>query len=191
MPAAMILTPVALALGVIVLAGGGPPSGGPPAPAPAGAVPSATPRHRSLGGVAVHVAAASTPRGAPALRPGPQPWSPGHRGVDLGAGAGAPVLAAGDGRVTFVGTVAGAGSSWWTHGTLRTTYEPVTATMPSGAAVSAGQEIGRLDAATGHCGRACLHWGALRGSVYVDPLLLPGLPGAPGPPVLLPLGAGS
>ena len=122
--------------------------------------------------------------------PGPQPWSPGHRGVDLGAGAGAAVLAAGDGRVTFVGTVAGVGVVVVDHGTLRTTYGPVTATMPSGAAVSAGQEIGRLDAATGHCGRACLHWGALRGSVYVDPLLLPGLPGAPGPPVLLPLGVG-
>ncbi len=191
MPAAMILTPVALALGVIVLAGGGPPSGGPPAPAPAGAVPSAPP------GTAPSVASRFTwpLRPPPAVlrrfAPGPQPWSPGHRGVDLGAGAGAAVLAAGDGRVTFVGTVAGVGVVVVDHGTLRTTYEPVTATMPRGAAVSAGQEIGRLDAATGHCGRACLHWGALRGSVYVDPLLLPGLPGAPGPPVLLPLGAGS
>ncbi|MGH3441091.1 MAG: hypothetical protein ACRDUY_03425, partial [Nitriliruptorales bacterium] len=35
------------------------------------------------------------------------PWGPGHRGVDLLALPGEQVVAAGDGRVTFAGLVAG------------------------------------------------------------------------------------
>jgi murein DD-endopeptidase MepM/ murein hydrolase activator NlpD len=116
---------------------------------------------------------------------GPQPWSPGHRGVDLAGGAGTPVLAAAAGRISFAGPVAGVGVVVVDHGALRTTYEPVTPTVKVGAAVTAGARIGTLAASTAHCGVVCLHWGALRGDVYVDPLLLPGLAG---PPVLLPLG---
>jgi hypothetical protein len=37
--------------------------------------------------------------------------------------------------------------------------------------VAAGTTIGHLQAAPGHCGvRSCLHWGLLRGKVYLDPL---------------------
>src|SRR5512143_1009667 len=39
--------------------------------------------------------------------PGPQVWSPGHRGVDLAASVGSPLLAAGAGVVSFAGPVAG------------------------------------------------------------------------------------
>ncbi len=56
------------------------------------------------------------------------------------------------------------------HGDLRTTYEPVAASIAVGAQVPAGAEIGRLDA--GHAGcpaAACLHWG-LRGGAYLDPV---------------------
>lgn len=117
---------------------------------------------------------------------GPQPWSPGHRGVDLGGGAGAPVLAAAAGHVSFAGPVAGVGVVVVDHGAVRTTYEPVTPTVKVGAVVGEGARIGTLTASTAHCAVVCLHWGALRADVYVDPLLLPGLGG---PPVLLPMGA--
>ena len=121
-----------------------------------------------------------------AFAPGPQPWSPGHRGVDLAAAAGRPVLAASAGVVAFAGTVAGRGVLSVEHGGVRTTYEPVVAAVPAGRAVRTGQRIGTVQASpASHCApAACLHWGAIRAGRYVDPLLLVG---AGGPVVLLPL----
>lgn len=116
---------------------------------------------------------------------GPHPWSPGHRGVDLAAPPGADVLAAGGGRVSFAGTVAGVGVVVVNHRALRTTYEPVRGTVPVGAVVARGDRIGLLLPTTGHCATGCLHWGAIRAGGYVDPLSLLGV----GPAVLLPLGA--
>jgi murein DD-endopeptidase MepM/ murein hydrolase activator NlpD len=61
-------------------------------------------------------------------------------------------------------------------GGLRTTYEPVIATVHTGDAVTAGQSLGALEA--GHPGcpvAACLHWGLRRGEQYLDPLALLGL----------------
>jgi murein DD-endopeptidase MepM/ murein hydrolase activator NlpD len=104
----------------------------------------------------------------------PEPWLPGHRGVDLGARPGAQVLAAGAGTVAFAGRVAGVGVVSVEHANgLRTTYEPVTALVRAGQAVARGQVIGLLDA--GHPGcpvPACLHWGLRRGGIYLDPLIL-------------------
>jgi murein DD-endopeptidase MepM/ murein hydrolase activator NlpD len=115
---------------------------------------------------------------------GPQPWSPGHRGVDLAASAGQSVLAAGPGVVTFAGRIAGVGAVSVTHaGGLRTTYQPVAAGVRKGDPVEAGQELGTLGDWPGHCAGPCLHWGALRGRTYLDPLALLGLL----PPVLLPV----
>ena len=115
---------------------------------------------------------------------GPYRWSPGHRGVDLAASPGQQVLSAGTGKITFAGRVAGRDVVVVTHhGGLRTTYEPVAATVRVGQRTEPGTIIGRLDAWPGHCPGPCLHWGALRGDVYVDPLSLL----APAPlPVLLP-----
>ncbi len=117
--------------------------------------------------------------------PPPQPWLPGHRGVDLAAAAGTPVLAAGDGVVTFAGAVAGRPVLTVTHAAgLRTTYEPVYSDVEVGTPVLAGVPIGRLRA--GHPGcvaPACLHWGLRRGGTYLDPLALLGR----GPVRLLPL----
>jgi murein DD-endopeptidase MepM/ murein hydrolase activator NlpD len=97
-------------------------------------------------------------------------WGPGHRGVDLQARPGQPVLAAAAGRVTHAGVVAGRGTVTLLHtGGLRTTYEPVEAGVRTGEAVSAGQRLGVLQAGGSHC-RACLHLGAVRGRLYVDPL---------------------
>ena len=115
---------------------------------------------------------------------GPQPWSPGHRGVDLAASAGQPVLAAGPGVVTFAGRIAGVGAVAVGHGQgLRTTYEPVDADVHLGDHVDAGDRLGTVSRWPTHCD-ACLHWGAIRGETYVDPLQLLGLV----PPVLLPIG---
>jgi murein DD-endopeptidase MepM/ murein hydrolase activator NlpD len=106
--------------------------------------------------------------------PPPQPWLPGHRGVDLVAGAGTPVRAAGAGVVAFAGPVAGVGVVSIDHpGGLRTTYEPLVAVVRAGQAVATGDVIGAL--AAGHPGcpfPVCLHWGLRRGATYLDPLAL-------------------
>ncbi|MER5531281.1 M23 family metallopeptidase [Streptomyces sp. NPDC002677] len=102
-------------------------------------------------------------------------YGPGHRGVDLGAAPGAEVRAVAAGRVSFAGRVAGRGVvSVRLAGTdLRTTYEPVTVQVKKGEEVTAGQVVGTVERLGAHCGaRACVHWGLLRGDVYVDPLLL-------------------
>ncbi|BEP16535.1 hypothetical protein acdb102_48460 [Acidothermaceae bacterium B102] len=109
------------------------------------------------------------------FQPPPHPWSAGHRGVDLAAAPDATVLAAGSGVVSFAGYLAGVGVVAVRHpGGLRTTYEPVVPGVTVGMAVAAGDPIGRLLPGHGECGpgRWCLHWGLLRGSVYLDPLTL-------------------
>jgi murein DD-endopeptidase MepM/ murein hydrolase activator NlpD len=176
-------------LATVVVAGPGPGTA-PRVPARPAVLPRAAP-------------AAATPAGSPTARPvyrwpvppppvllrrfavGPYRWSPGHRGVDLAVASGAEILAAGPGVVTFAGPVAGRGVVAVGHaGGVRTTYEPLTPRVRAGDRVVAGAVIGVL-AAGAHCGRPCLHWGALRGDVYLDPLTLLRLPA---PPVLLPLG---
>ncbi|MEV7226485.1 peptidoglycan DD-metalloendopeptidase family protein [Polymorphospora sp. NPDC051019] len=118
-----------------------------------------------------------TPRPVRRFDPPPRPWLPGHRGVDLAATTGVPVLAAGAGTVFFAGRIAGRGVVSVVHGNgLRTTYEPVLPAVTGGATVRAGDPIGTLEA--GHPGcpvEACLHWGLRRGDEYLDPLALLGL----------------
>ncbi|MEU8589618.1 M23 family metallopeptidase [Streptomyces sp. NPDC048664] len=123
------------------------------------------------------------------------PYGPGHRGVDLAARPGDPVRAVADGRVVFAGEVAGRGAvSVELSGTgsppLRTTYEPVRASVHEGDAVSAGDVVGTLEAPAVHCLSTCLHWGLRRGAAYLDPLsLLPPWLLSRGPSRLLPLHA--
>lgn len=112
------------------------------------------------------------------FEPPPKRWLPGHRGVDLLGTPGQPVLAPVAGTVTYAGALGGRGVVVLSHGATRTTYEPVRASVRIGAAVPAGAPIGRLSAAGSHCvPRACLHWGLIRGTEYLDPLSLAG--GAP------------
>ena len=109
--------------------------------------------------------------------PPPRPWLAGHRGVDLSAAPSSVVRAAWAGVVVFAGMVAGRGVVSVAHpGGLRTTYEPVWATVVVGDQVRLGAELGTLS--TGHSGcptAACLHWGLRRGDRYLDPLALLGL----------------
>lgn len=110
------------------------------------------------------------------FEPPPEPWLAGHRGVDLLASPGEPVLAAGAGRVTFAGRVGGVPAVTVTHPDgRRTTYQPVLAAVVRGSTVRRGAILGRVSAGGSHClPRACLHWGLLLGSSYLDPLSLVG-----------------
>jgi hypothetical protein len=104
-----------------------------------------------------------------------QPWRRGNRGVDLAATAGAVVRAAGAGVVGFAGPLAGRGVVVIIHGPLRTTYEPVQPSVKVGDRVTISEPIGRVRSAPSPCPpRTCLHWGLLRGRVYLDPMLLLG-----------------
>ena len=116
--------------------------------------------------------------------PPDSPYGAGHRGVDLAGGPGQPVRAALPGTVSYAGPLAGRGVVVVDHGGTRTTYEPVAADASVGDVVPAGGRIGTLQLPGSHCfPRACLHWGWIRGEVYLDPLRLVG----GGPVRLLPL----
>lgn len=122
-------------------------------------------------------------------------WSPGHRGVDLAAEPGEPVLSPASGVVTFAGTVAGRGVVTVLHQDgRRSSMEPVAAAVRAGDQVAAHAALGELQpvpaGSVAHCAPAsCLHWGVreVRDGIerYVDPL---GLLDGAGPVVLLPLG---
>lgn len=120
-------------------------------------------------------------------------YGPGHRGVDLAAAPGAPVRAVAAGRVAFAGRVAGRGVvSVDLTGTgdppLRTTYEPVTASVEEGEEVEPGEVIGTVAASGSHCTSPCVHWGLRRGETYMNPLgLLPPWLLHRGPSRLLPV----
>ncbi|MFB9313846.1 murein hydrolase activator EnvC family protein [Nocardioides plantarum] len=117
--------------------------------------------------------------------PPDSPYGSGHRGVDLGGSPGQPVRSALPGRVSYAGPLAGRGVVVVDHGTTRTTYQPVRATVSVGDTVASGAPIGTLQLPGSHCfPRACLHWGWIEGAdTYLDPLRLVGS----GPVRLLPL----
>ncbi|WP_197431397.1 MULTISPECIES: M23 family metallopeptidase [unclassified Dietzia] len=113
--------------------------------------------------------------------PPAQRWLSGHRGVDLAAPPLAVIRAPAGGTVVFAGAVGGRPVLSIEHGAgLRTTYEPVRATVRTGDDVATGDTVGHLLA--GHAGcpvHACLHWGARVASGgpagdddYIDPLSL-------------------
>ena len=116
----------------------------------------------------------------------PAPWAAGHRGVDLAASDGAPVLAPAGGIVTFAGPVAGRPVVVVSHPDgRRSSLEPVIGSVPVGEPVTGGQLVGTLADIATHCApRRCLHWGVRDGETYLDPMSL--LP-LHGPVVLLPL----
>jgi murein DD-endopeptidase MepM/ murein hydrolase activator NlpD len=152
-----------LALLAVVVAGASAPLTAAAEPAPAGTEVAAGPWTAPLPGDLVVTRSFDAP---------PHPYAAGHRGVDLRGSPGAPVLAAGDGVVVFAGLVAGRPVVSVDHADgLRTTYEPVDASVGAGQAVARGSPIGTL--ALGHAGcpaSACLHWGLRRGETYLDPL---------------------
>ncbi|MGI8433509.1 MAG: murein hydrolase activator EnvC family protein [Nocardioidaceae bacterium] len=110
-----------------------------------------------------------------AFEPPEHDWEPGHRGVDLLGTPRQPVHSIGAGTVVFAGAIAGRGVVVVDHGPLRSTYEPVTASVHPGDTVSAGDAVGLLQSVQSHCPpRTCLHLGLRRGDRYLDPLSLLG-----------------
>ncbi|WP_345665151.1 M23 family metallopeptidase [Streptomyces venetus] len=151
-----------------------------------------------VGDVAVPAVGRAWPVGSrpPVLRGWEPPatvYGRGHRGVDLAAAPGTPVRAVAAGRVAFAGRVAGKGVvSVELAGTgdppLRTTYEPVTASVEQGDEVDPGEVIGTVDPTGSHCTATCVHWGLRRGETYLNPLsLLPPWLLSRGPSRLLPV----
>jgi murein DD-endopeptidase MepM/ murein hydrolase activator NlpD len=75
--------------------------------------------------------------------------------------------------VRYAGGVAGRGVVTIAHANgLRTTYLPVRPSVRPGRSIAAGDVIGVVEDSGSHCRTPCLHWGLLRGSLYLDPLLL-------------------
>lgn len=116
----------------------------------------------------------------PALR-----WSPGHRGIDLGAAAGRELLAPAPGVVSYGGMVVDRPVLVIDHGHgLLSSFEPVTGAPRPGTLVAAGDRIGTV-AMGGHCDGHCLHWGLRLHGEYIDPMLTIS---DRRPSILLPLG---
>ena len=110
------------------------------------------------------------------LRPFSAPtnrYAAGHRGVDLLAESDV-VQAAGDGVVSFSGTVAGRGVVVISHPDgISTEYEPVAPEVVTRQQVRRGDRIGSVSGTHDGCpSDRCLHWGARRGQNYLDPLRL-------------------
>ncbi|MEW1866390.1 peptidoglycan DD-metalloendopeptidase family protein [Streptomyces sp. NPDC088194] len=178
--------------------GGGAAGGGAPAPVRSGYGAGARVRAGCTGppGPAARCWPVAGPgaRGRPLVLRGFEPpataWAAGHRGVDLSAAPRVEVRAAAAGEVAFAGPVAGVPVVVVAlPGGLRTTYEPVRAAVAVGARVAAGDRLGEAAAEMpAHCAAACVHWGLLRGDVYLDPLtLLPPALRRAGPSRLLPV----
>lgn len=107
------------------------------------------------------------------------PFGAGHRGVDLAVRPGEPVVAAGAGRVTFAGSVAGTLHVVVAHrGGRRTSYSFLSAvSVRRGDTVGLGAVVGRAGGAVGpgHV-PGVLHLGLRVGERYVDPAALFGPP---------------
>ncbi|PWC08264.1 murein hydrolase activator EnvC family protein [Mycetocola zhujimingii] len=104
---------------------------------------------------------------APATR-----YAAGHRGIDLTAPGGTPVVAPADGLVSFSGTVVDRPVLSITYpGGLVSSIEPVIGTVAEGDQVLAGTVIGSV-ASGGHCSDSCAHFGVRLHGEYVNPLAL-------------------
>lgn len=103
-------------------------------------------------------------------------YGSGHRGIDLEAQPGTAVRAVAEATVALARPVAGKPVLVLVveHpdlGRLRVTYEPVLPDVEPGDRVLAGQPIGTLAPAGGHCGREphCLHLGVKHEGRYLNP----------------------
>lgn len=109
--------------------------------------------------------------------PPDSPYSSGHRGIDIAAPIGSPILAPADGSVAFAGSVGGSIYVSIDHdGGIRSTFSWLSSrSVQKGEVVREGQLIGYTG--LGHSGSTTphLHLGMRMSDEYVDPLdyLLP------------------
>lgn len=98
------------------------------------------------------------------FRPPGTPWGPGNRGVDYATRPGGAVRAAADGIVSFAGQVGGTLHVTISHADgVRTSYSFLgSIAVRRGESVRQGQRIASA-------GERPLHFGARRGTVYIDP----------------------
>jgi murein DD-endopeptidase MepM/ murein hydrolase activator NlpD len=115
----------------------------------------------------------------PVIRPYEEPANPysaGHRGIDIGAPFGTTIRAPADGTVSFAGTVAGSLFISVDHaGGIRTSYSWVSAvSVRTGQVVTTGTALGKTG--QGHPGSDAthLHFSARLNGTYIDPMLLLG-----------------
>ena len=104
-----------------------------------------------------------------AYRPAAHDWLPAHRGVDFATHRGQAVRAVRAGTVVVSRMIAGRPVVVLRSRGIRFTFEPVSGTVAVDTRVARGQVIGHV-ATGGHCGDACLHWGAKTADGYVNPL---------------------
>lgn len=108
-------------------------------------------------------------------------WLPGHRGIDIAAGADSIIVASGSGKVHFAGKVGGKDVvsleiSADAHGeslgkkTLIMTFEPAHAQLKTGDQVHAGETVASITGISDHCSNGTVHVGVLRSGSYLDPL---------------------
>jgi murein DD-endopeptidase MepM/ murein hydrolase activator NlpD len=123
------------------------------------------------------------------FEPPPTPYAAGHRGIDMAAPVGTPVLAANDGVVAFAGPVAGRLFASIDHPDgIRTTYSFLSAVyVKKGQNIVRGQTIAASGTGDGSSPQPHLHFGARTGGDYIDPepLLLDGLRRDPGQAIRL------
>jgi murein DD-endopeptidase MepM/ murein hydrolase activator NlpD len=101
-------------------------------------------------------------------------YGAGHRGIDLAANEGAPVVAVDDGVVAFVGTVVDRAVITIRHDDgVVSTLEPVASGLPVGARIAAGDQVGTVTTG-GHVAPGGVHLGARLHGTYVNPLLFLG-----------------
>jgi murein DD-endopeptidase MepM/ murein hydrolase activator NlpD len=112
------------------------------------------------------------PVSGPIVSPFGMRWGRMHEGIDISAGTGAPVAAAGSGTVISVGWMGGYGNLVVIDhgGGLATAYAHLSGyAVGSGQSVSQGQVIGYVGC-TGHCYGPHLHFEVRVNGAAVDPL---------------------
>lgn len=110
------------------------------------------------------------------------PYSAGHRGIDIGSASRTIVRSPADGVVHFSGFVVNRSLVSIDHGGgVLSSFEPVESELAEGTLVRRGDPIGVLQ--SGHCSTPCLHLGVRVHGQYVSPL---NFLGGMEPSVLLP-----
>jgi len=117
------------------------------------------------------------PVSGPVIRPfeaPSNPYSAGHRGIDIAAPFGTPLHAANPGVVSFAGWVGGALFISIDHvDGVRTTYSWLSSvSVKKGQSVQRSQVIGATGRGHPELPQPQLHFGARIGTTYIDPLPL-------------------